>query len=318
MRHLFSEVEREFYRNLDVRQSSVDTYKWAIEQFKKWVVYSGRNINELTRPDIIAYKAHLINEKKSEATIDLYLTAVRLLYQFAEDEQEYENIAAGIKYTRRNKGHYKEHLTDDEVNKLLSSIDTSSLLGKRDYAIIFLMLCTGLRCVEVSRLQVKDLHEDGDLIYLVIQRKGDSVKTTRFGVTRNIINPTLGYLAERGVADGDEPLFSLHNKAIKPMCSRAVSMTVRRRMIRAGIYTLTKTPHSLRHTAAVRAIEAKVPIREVQVMLGHSSVETTEIYLRSLDNRMRMVNPAVRAIEIKASEAAKSVSNDKQNNTDRD
>ena len=100
MRHLFSEVEREFYRNLDVRQSSVDTYKWAIEQFKKWVVYSGRNINELTRPDIIAYKAHLINEKKSEATIDLYLTAVRLLYQFAEDEQEYENIAAGIKYTR--------------------------------------------------------------------------------------------------------------------------------------------------------------------------------------------------------------------------
>ena len=315
MRHLFSEVEREFYRNLDVKGTSADTYRWAIEAFKKWVVFSGRNVNELTRPDILAYKAHLISESKSESTIDLYLLAVRLFYQFAEDENECENIAAGIKYKRKHKGHYKEHLTNEEVDRLLNVIDTSTLDGKRDYAIVFLMLCTGLRCVEVARMQVKDLHETGDRVFLTIQRKGESVKSTRFGVTANIMRPTLDYLSYRGVEDDDEPLFSTRGKRPRPMSTRAVSDAVKRRMKQAGVYSPTKTAHSLRHTAAVRAIEAKVPIREVQVMLGHSSVDTTEIYLKSIDNLMRLDNPAVRAIEIKATEASGKDKESDQNNT---
>ena len=82
----------------------------------------------------------------------------------------------------------------------------------------------------------------------------------------------------------------------------------------AGVYSTKKTAHSLRHTAAVRAIKAKVPIREVQVMLGHKNVSTTEVYLRSLDDEMRLVNPAVRAISVIALDST----SDGKNGTIRD
>lgn len=308
MRKLFSEIEREFYLNLDVRAASVNTYRGAIDQFKKWVVFTGRDVNKLARPDIIAYKSYLIGQGKSESTIDLYLVAIRRFYQFAAMNYWIEDIAKGISFHKRNRDHYKDHLTDEEVDTLLASIRTDNLIGKRDYSIVFLMLCTGLRCVEVARLKVSDIHQDRNGIYLMIQRKGDAVKNTRFGVTENIMRPTFDYLSFRGVEDEDEPLYrTMEKRGNRPMSSRAVSDMVKSRMVRAGIYSKSKTPHSLRHTAAVRAIQAKVPIREVQAMLGHSSVDTTEIYLRSIANALTLVNPAVRAIEIKPSEAKETI-----------
>ena len=299
MKRLFAEMERAFFANIDVKELSKREYGWALTQFKKWVVYQGLDINSLERADILAYKAYLEGSGKSESTMDFYLLAVRRFYQFVEDAGEGENIAAGIRYRRRHKGYYKEHLTDDEVDRLLCAIDRSTLAGMRDYAIVYLMICTGLRCVEVSRLSVADLHDDGKYPYLVIQRKGESRKTTRFGVTDEILAPIRDYLCRRGVGSQDVPLFSTHGTlGERPMSPLLVGRRVRDCMKRAGVYSATKTAHSLRHTAAVRAIKAKIPIREVQVMLGHKNVETTEVYLRSLDDEMRLLNPAVRAISV--------------------
>lgn len=307
MKRLFADMERAFFANIDVKELSKKEYGWALTQFKKWVVYQGLDINRLERADILAYKAYLEQSGKSESTMDFYLLVVRRFFQFVEDSGEGENVAAGIRYKRKHKGHYKEHLTDDEVESLLHSISRDTLTGLRDYAIVYLMICTGLRCVEVSRLTIEDMHTDGKFPYLDIQRKGESRKTTRFGVTREILAPILDYLNARGADDVASPLFctcgKLGEMAMSPLL---VSRRVRDCMKKAGVYSATKTAHSLRHTAAVRAIKAKVPIREVQVMLGHKNVETTEVYLRSLDDEMRLINPAVRAISVIAAESKRS------------
>lgn len=299
MKRLFSEIERSFFENLDIKALSKKEYGWALTQFKKWIVYEGKDINQLKRADILAYKAYLERSKKSESTMDFYLLVVRRFYQFVEDSGEGDNIALGIRYKRKHKGFYKEHLTDDEVVALLSSIDRSKLIGLRDYAIIYLMLCTGLRCVEISRLAVGDVHPDERYQYLEIQRKGETRKTTSFGVTAEILQPILDYFDARGVGSEDFPAFCTHGKTgEREMTPLLVGRMIRDRMKAAGVYSTKKTAHSLRHTAAVRAIKAKVPIREVQVMLGHKNVSTTEVYLRSLDDEMRLVNPAVRAISV--------------------
>lgn len=306
MKHLFSELEQRFFDNLDVKAVSKKEYGWALTQFKKWVVFRGLDINRLERADILRYKAELENSRKAESTMDFYLLVVRRFYQFLEDSGEGENIAAGIRYKRKNRGYYKEHLADDEVDALLSSIDRETLVGRRDYAIIYLMLTTGLRCIEVARLTLGDVHDGGPYPYLMLQRKGESRKTTRFGITTEILRPIDDYLAARGVASYSEPLFTTHGAlGERPMSPLLIGKVIRRRMRAAGVYSPTKTAHSLRHTAAVRAIKAKVPIREVQIMLGHRRVETTEVYLRSLDDEMRLVNPAVRAVSSPASTGEK-------------
>ena len=295
-----AELERTFYRNLDVKDISRESYIRAFDRFKRWVVYRGLDAMKLTRADILAYKAWM--EKKSgysEATMSLYLLVVRLFYGWVEANGYGENIAAGIRYKRKHRGYYKEHLEEWEVEKLLLSIDRSTLIGLRDYAIIHLMLATGLRCVEICRLDVADLHDEGRYLYLYLQRKGDTRKTQKFGITPEIVRPIRAYLEKRGVASEAEPLFVSHcSRGEHRLTANALSTICTNRMKAAGVHSPTKTTHSLRHTAAVRAIKAQIPIREVQVMLGHTKVETTEIYLRSLNDEMRLLNPAVKAMPL--------------------
>lgn len=296
MKRLFSEMERLFFDNLDIKPLSKREYGQGLNQFKKWVVYTGRDVNRLERADVLAYKSYLETSDKSESTMDFYLLVVRRFFQYVEDAGEGDNIAAGIRYKRKHKGYYKEHLTDEEVEDLLSSIDRTTMTGLRDYAIIYLMLCTGLRCVEVSRLSLCDIHTDGRVKYLEIQRKGDTRKTTKFGITDGLLSPVYDYLNMSSPESTDAPVFCTCDTEARRMSPLLIGRVIRQRLKKAGIYSPAKTAHSLRHTAAVRAIKAKVPIREVQVMLGHKNVSTTEVYLRSLDDEMRLANPAVRAI----------------------
>lgn len=297
MRKLFSEIERAFFDNMDVCDVTKESYRRILNQFKQWVVRRGIPVDRLQRADILAYKSELLSSGKSESTMDIYLLVVRLFYAFVEESGMGDNIAAGVRYKRRNNEHYKEHLTEDEIERLLGSIEQDRLIGLRDYAIIYLMLCTGFRCVEVSRLQVRDIHDEGRLPYLEIQRKGSARKDAKFGVTQEILKPIKRYLQARGVSSKDEPLFCTHCTVGEfKMTPWRVGAMIRQRMRYAGVYSKKKTAHSLRHTAAIRAIKAKVPIREVQIMLGHQRVETTEIYLKSIANEMRLDNPAVRAM----------------------
>ena len=85
MKKLWSEVEQEFFDNLDVKVRSKNTYRRQLNVFKVWIITTGRNINSLKRSDILAYKSHLISQGKEAATIDTYLTILRLFYQFIEE-----------------------------------------------------------------------------------------------------------------------------------------------------------------------------------------------------------------------------------------
>lgn len=303
MKKLWSEIEQEFFDNLDVTDYTKKIYRDTLNQFKKWVVFRGININSLRRSDILAYKSWLINSNKAEGTMDMYLLVVRRFFGFVEEYGYGENIAAAIRYKRKAKGHMKSHLTWEETRRLLDSCDRSTLIGARNYAIIRLMLTVGLRCVEVSRLCVGDMKTEDDVFYIMVQRKGQVRKNGKLGITQHLVDDIMDYLGKRGVSSEDEPMFmSQYNEGLS---SRGVASVVRYCMAKAGVYSKEKTAHSLRHTMAVQAIQCGVPIRELQVLLGHTDVKTTEIYLQSLDAELRLRNSVVSTIEDKLLRAQK-------------
>lgn len=298
MNRLFSELKKDFLDNLDVKEGTRNLYDRLLNLFCKWVVNKGKNIKELKRSDILEYKSYLINSDKSENTINSYLNAIRTFYEFAEQRGEHENIAAGIKIRHKNKGFRKGHLTIEEITKLYKSIDKDTLTGKRNYAIINLMLRSGMRCVELSRLRICDIDIRKNGCYLLIQRKGDDIRQDKIGLTLKAITPVMDYLSDRGVSDDKEYVFvtncSIGEMQMSPNC---IGRIVKEYMIKADIYDKTKTAHSLRHTSAVMAILNHVPIKEVQVMLGHKNIQTTEIYLKSIEDDLRLNNPAARALD---------------------
>ncbi|MDR2919703.1 MAG: site-specific integrase [Tannerella sp.] len=298
MRQTFSTLIKDFTDNLDIRPNSRDLYRRNLNAFAKWVVCSGRNIKALKRADILAYKNDLTNQCKSENTIESRLTTLRLFYDWCETIGEHENIAAAIRVRRKERSYRKGHLSAVQVTHLLNSIDQSSIKGLRDFAIINLMLRSGFRCVEVSRLRVCDIHRNDSGCYAMIQRKGANDRNKRIGLTEKILNPVFDYLQYRGVEDESESVFMSHGyNGEKPITAKGIGVIVTKHLKSAGLYSKTITAHSLRHTAAVLMILNQVPIKEVQVMLGHRSTETTEIYLKSVEDEMRLINPAARALD---------------------
>lgn len=297
MKQLFSKLSKDFVLNQDIRDNSRALYLRVLSQFSKWVVITGRNIKELKRSDIIEYKATLLREKKSDKTIDLYLIVVGMFFAYCENIGEHENIAAGIRVKHNDKGYRKAHLSVPEIERLYNSIDIGTVSGKRDYALINLMLRSGIRCIEASRLRVCDVYMSDDRSYIDIQRKGEN-RRERLGLTKKPVLPLIEYLEYRGVSSENENVFLAHStKGEHPLTAKSISQIVINYMKKAGIYSKEKTAHSLRHTAAVQAIIHKVPIKEVQLMLGHRRVETTEIYLKSADDDLRLDNPAARALD---------------------
>lgn len=298
MKQIFSKLTKDFVDNLDVRVNSRALYLRILNQFATWIVVYGRDVKDLKRSDIIEYKSYLLREGKAENTIDSYLTVVRRFFEWCEAIGEHENIAAGIKLHHKRVGFRKGHLSTQEITQLFSVIDRTSLIGKRDYAIINLMLRSGVRCVEVSRLRVCDVYLSPTRCSVLLQRKGDNSRTERLGLTIKALQPISDYLHYRGVSNDNEPVFLTHCSTGEVGLTPArISKVVVSYMKLAGIYSTLKTAHSLRHTAAVQAIKNKVPIKEVQLMLGHRRIETTEIYLKSVDDEIRLDNPAVRVLD---------------------
>lgn len=298
MKQLFSRLSADFLKNADIIENSRELYKRILSQFKKWVVVAGKDIKYLKRADIIEYKSYLMKSGKAENTIDAYLTVVRRFYEYAESIGEHENIAAGIKLRRKKDGFRKGHLTHDEVDKLLMSIDQQTVTGRRDFAIINLMIRSGMRCVELSRLRVCDITVMESGCQVLIQRKGDNARTVSIGLTTKSIAPVMEYISYRGISNDDDPVFVTHcTRGELPLSAMRISRIVKYRMQKADVYSKMKTTHSLRHTTAVMMILNNATIKDVQLLLGHQSVKTTEIYLRSIEDERRLNNPAVRLLD---------------------
>jgi integrase/recombinase XerC/integrase/recombinase XerD len=253
------------------------------------------------RAEIINYKEYLIRSGKALTTIDAYMTPVRGFFKWLESEGIYENVAAGVHSPRRYHGYRKTYLQADQVIKLLSVIDRKTIVGKRDYAIINLMVRTGLRCIEVSRMNWHDVLIRKKGYTLLIQGKGHLAKDRELNVTDDIMSPIFQYHMERmPEPDGeDHPLFVNHSHYMKEerISRLTISKIIKKYFRMINIDDKKLTAHSLRHTAAINAIKAGAKIPEVQAMLGHTNSSSTDIYLRALEAESTEEGTAVRLLE---------------------
>ena len=148
------------------------------------------------------------------------------------------------------------------------------------------MITAGLRTVEVSRANVEDLFNRAGKIFLYVQGKGRDEKDAVAKVPAATYKLIQDYLAARGKVKADAPLFC---SRFGRLDSKFISKIIKTAMRRAGFDSKRLTAHSLRHTAATNALSNGATLRQVQQMLRHTNIATTQIYLHELD---RMDNNA--------------------------
>lgn len=267
---------------LDAAPKTLETYTRNIRPFAYFLKVNG--ITNPTRDDVISYRDQ-IKAKYKPSTVQAYTMAVKLFYQWTAQEGIYPNIAEKVKGAKLDNDHRKDYLTSKQVSKLFQSIDRTTLKGKRDYAIIALMITSGLRTIEISRANIEDMRNVADFTALYIQGKGHDEKNTFVKVAEPVEAAIRDYLTARGRAGSSEPLFAsdAHRNAGGRMTTRSISRIVKDNLKAAGFDSDRLTAHSMRHTAATLNLLNGGSIEETQQLLRHTNINTTLIYSHALE-----------------------------------
>lgn len=272
-----------FIAYLDASPKTIATYKMAIRQFFTHLAENG--IRRPKREDILAYREDLKGTGHKPATVSLYMVAVRLFFQWAEQEGLYPNVAQHIKGAKLDRGHKRDYLTSRQVKAVMGGVDTGSLQGLRDYAILALMVTGGLRTIEVVRANVEDLRTVADSAVIFVQGKGREERNEYVKIPPQTEKAIRAYLKARGKVEDTAPLFASesHNSLGGRLSTRSIRGIVKARMIDAGYDSDRLTAHSLRHTAVTLSLLAGKPLSEVSQFARHSNIATTMIYNHALD-----------------------------------
>ncbi|MFM2765152.1 tyrosine-type recombinase/integrase [Limosilactobacillus fermentum] len=168
---------------------------------------------------------------------------------------------------------------------MLETIPQDTLKGKRDYAMLALMLTMGLRTIEVSRANVGDIRTQGDAVVLYVQGKGHVDKDALVRMPNHVETAVRTYLKARKASDPQSPLFAStsHQNAGQRMTTRSISGIVKSSFIAAGYDSPRLTAHSTRHTSATLSLLNGATLQETQQLLRHVNLQTTEIYAHNLN-----------------------------------
>lgn len=267
---------------IDASPKTVDTYSKNIKRFFVYLAENG--ITQPQREDIVAYRDYLKEDHKP-TTVQGYLAAVKLFFQWTEQERLYPNVAQRVKGAKLDTEHKKDYLTTKQVNRLLGAINRDSLKGLRDYAILSLMVTTGLREVSVVNANIGDIRTAGDAVALFYKGKGHEEKATYVKLAEPVEEAIRAYLKARGETDPEAPLFSsiANRNSGERMTTRSVSRIAKTRLVDAGLESDRLTGHSLRHTAATLNLLNGGTVEETQQLLDHANINTTLIYSHALE-----------------------------------
>lgn len=255
------------------------TYAHAISDFVAW--YCSEPRLAFNRTVVLRYRIFLEQKQYAPTTINLRLAAVRrLAFEAADSGLLSPELAAGI---RRVKGvrqigvRVGNWLTSDQSKRLLATADRNSLRGKRNYAILAMLIGCGLRRGELLALRVHTIElREGRWIVANLMGKAGHVRTVPIPAwVKSAIDD---WKEASGITEG--AIFRSINKMSQVwgngMTAKVLWQVVRDAAGRAGIEKLA--PHDLRRTCARLCHVGGGELDQIQFLLGHVSIQTTERY----------------------------------------
>ena len=271
---------------LDAKPKTVATYTRSIRQFARFI--KERGIDAPTRETVLDFREAETAAGKSAATVNAYLVAVKLFFRWAAQEGIYPNIAEHVKGRKVSHTFKKDYLTSRQARALLATCDRSTVGGRRDYALLSLMMCTGIRTIEAARANVGDIRTAGENVVLYVEGKGRDDRQEYVKLEPPVEEALRAYItAEYAGKNPPEaaPLFcsTARRNDGGRMTTRSISRIVKGHLLDAGLKSSRLTAHSLRHTAATLMLKGGAKITEVQQILRHSNISTTMIYSHALE-----------------------------------
>jgi integrase/recombinase XerC len=279
---------QKFHKTLikqDLADNTIRGYLNDLKLFKEWLHDFYQEEIELihtTTNDIRAFREYLAKIKRHKpSSLNRRLQAIKRFYKWATATSKFitESPADTVRFMRRAKLTQPCSLTNKEVYALLRVAGQSPQgLAKRNYAIVQILLQTGMRIGEMTRLQIRDLVlHDRSGYAKIIDSKGHKYREIPLNATAR--RAVKEYLEARDILLPEDYVFA--SKRRTPITIRGVQMILQTLVKRAHIERVSISAHTLRHTFAINYLNTNPgSLVELATILGHDSLDTTAIYTR--------------------------------------
>ena len=255
-------------------------YRQGLDDFFCWS--EAEELSGFTKATVNAYRASLEARRLSPSTINQRLSAIRKLAMEAADNgfmpPELASAISRVKGPKRYGIRTGQWLTREQAESLISAPNTTTMKGKRDRALLAVLIGCGLRRKEATALAIEHVQlRDARWVIVDLIGKGGRVRTVPMpSWAKNAID---AWIIAAGIDNGF--IFRSINKSGlvngNSMTARSIFEVVQMWGSRIGVPNLA--PHDLRRTFAKLAHKGRAALEQIQLSLGHASVTTTERYL---------------------------------------
>ena len=253
--------------------------------FLEYLSDTGTDPLQADEQTVQGYVDHLHELKRSTTTISRNLASVRCFYKFLIFRGLVENNPAkGIKLEKTVKK-LPQVLSGEEIELLLAQPDITEPKGCRDKAMLELLYATGIRASELINLNIKDLNLRSGVLYC---RGSKGVRS--IPVYPSAVVAVSDYIYRmRGLITGPESGNALFvNLNGGRLTRQGFWKIVKGYATEAGI-TKEITPHTLRHSFALHLLENGASVKDIQTMMGHADISSTQVYVQLLDSHVKQV-----------------------------
>lgn len=254
--------------------------------FLEYLSNAGIDPLEADEQVIQGYVEHLHDLKRSPTTISRNLASVRCFYKFLIFRGLMDsNPAKGIKLEKTVKK-LPQVLSGEEIELLLAQPDITEPKGCRDKAMLELLYATGIRASELINLNIQDLNLRSGVLYC----RGSK------GVRSIPVYPS-------AVVAVSDYIYRMRGLITGPESGNALFVNLNGgRLTRQGFWKIVKgyateaagitkeiTPHTLRHSFALHLLENGASVKDIQTMMGHADISSTQVYVQLLDSHVKQV-----------------------------
>lgn len=257
-------------------QNTREAYYNDINKLLKYLSFSSKKLREVTLNDLHSFVADLHDLGISPRSQSRIISGIKTFFKFLRIEEYIAEDPSILLETPKIGRHLPQVLSIEEIDAMISAIDMTKAEGQRNRAIIETLYGCGLRVSELINLEINRVYLDER--YIIVHGKGN--KERMIPISDVAIEQIELYLDERSqmnIKSGEENILFLNRRGHR-LTRQMIFIIIRDLCNIAGIHKEI-SPHTLRHSFATHLLEGGANLRAIQLMLGHESIATTEIYI---------------------------------------
>lgn len=274
-----NETTRKYLRYLKLERNytanTVEAYRNDLAHLERYMKREGLTPETVRREHLEHFAATLHEHGIGPSSQARILSGVRSFFKYLQMEGYISDDPSELLEWPHLGEHLPEVLTTEEIDRMEAAIDLSKPEGQRNKAIIEVLFSCGLRVSELTALKLSDLFMSDNFVRV----KGKGRKERLVPISAKAVKELKLWFIDRNrmnIKPGEEDFVFLNRRGAH--LTRTMILIMIKRCAEAAGIEKTVSPHTLRHSFATALLKGGADLRAIQMMLGHESISTTEIY----------------------------------------